>query len=435
MAYTSNQLMQIQTSARTSNTKNIIRNVVLSKQRIPALAASISVDVLGDSNSVFSVQVTRSSDSRFYNFTTNTFLAATTSQSRLKNQSPGVFNLAIPAAASGDTYTVIVMAEPHYGTELSIGNGIRYAENITQEANAEITFATDTSISSVSATAIGTSTGSIMHNHFGGKRPTVVMNDLQLTVPAAIADYGLFIDTTDSPTDLNNGTWNANALYWQTGNYVANGAGTDSTTLILDSVDDLYVGMQVSHVNSVFQTALRSITAINTNTKTLTLDGNETWSNDHVILFRAYGPNLIRKAVSIGLTLENLTCRLGQTTTTFKTETTSNIAEGGSIAVNGTGGIGKGATVRMRGLDKSDSGDPCVVATVTGSPTAGSFTIADGKIEASASRPVRAKTKIYIDGSSNKAYISGTISIEKYPSANQNIYVDTNRIFTIGVNS
>mgnify|MGYP001348062965 CR=1 FL=1 len=97
------------------------------------------------------------------------------------------------------------------------------------------------------------------------------------------------------------GKWNEKALYWQSGNYTANGAGSSSTSLTLTSVDDLFVGMQVAYVNSVFQTALRAITAINTSTKTVTLDGAETWSDTHVIIFRAYGTRLINSAIGAKL--------------------------------------------------------------------------------------------------------------------------------------
>ena len=431
MAYTSNQLRQIAASARTSNLNNTINSVTFGNVNLKAEASSVSVNVTGSANSVFSAQVTRSSDGFFYNFTTQTFLAAVTSQSRLKNQSPRSFSLAIPAAASGDVYTVIIMAEPHYGTRLTIGNGIRYAVSVTQLGSAKITFTA--SGTGITNTALGDSTGSIVDTFPTLRGPTVVIDELQLTVPDAASDNGFFITTTG--IDLNKGTWDSGALYWQTGNYVANGAGTDATALILDSVDDLFVGMQVGVIAGTAQAELRAITAINTTTKTLTLDGNETWANDNVILFRAYGLRLIKQVIGIGLSLRNPTVKLGQTTTSIKTELTSDISEGGDIAVNGTTGIGKGATIRMRGVKKNSETGACVVGGLGNSTTAGSFVLTNGEIEASATRPVRVNTLIYIDGSSNKVFLNGTLSISKYPAAAQTIYVDTNKILTKGTAS
>jgi len=428
MAYTSNQLTTIAASARTSNLNNTINSVTFGNVNLKAEATSVSVDVNGSANSVFSAQVTRSSDGFFYNFSTKTFLAATTSQSRLKNQSPGSFSLAIPAAASGDVYTVIIMAEPHYGTRLSIGNGIRYSTSITQLGNAKITFTA--SGTGITNTALGDSTGSIVDRFTDFGQPTVVMNNSQVTVDDSGGQFGHFI--TEASADLNNGTWNSNALYWQTGNYVANGAGTDATALILESVDGLHVGMQVALINSVYQSALRAITDINTTTKTLTLDGNETWSNDHVILFRSYGSRLIKEAIGIGLGLTNPTVNFGKTTTTLRTELTGAATD---FDVNGNFGIGVGATIRMRGLKKDSSTNACTVSEVVSSAAAGTISIVNGSVNASTARRIRAKTIIYIDGSSNKVFLNGTLSISKYPSAAQTINIDMNKILTIGTGS
>jgi len=428
MAYTSNQLTTIAASARTSNLNNTINSVTFGNVNLKAEATSVSVDVNGSANSVFSAQVTRSSDGFFYNFSTKTFLAATTSQSRLKNQSPGSFSLAIPAAASGDVYTVIIMAEPHYGTRLSIGNGIRYTASITQLGNAKITFTA--SGTGITNTALGDSTGSIVDRFTDFGQPTVVMNNSQVTVDDSGGQFGHFI--TEASADLNNGTWNSNALYWQTGNYVANGAGTDATALILDSVDDLFVGMQVAVIAGTAQAELRAITAINTTTKTLTLDGNETWANDNVILFRAYGSRLIKEVIGIGLGLTNPTVNFGKTTTTLRTELTGAATD---FDVNGNFGIGVGATIRMRGLKKDSSTNACTVSEVVSSAAAGTISIVNGSVNASTASRIRAKTIIYIDGSSNKVFLNGTLSISKYPSAAQTINIDMNKILTIGTGS
>ena len=428
MAYTSNQLITIAASARTSNLSNTINSVTFSNTNLRAEATSVSVNVTGSVNSVFSAQVTRSSDGFFYNFTTQTFLAAATSQSRLKNQPPGSFSLAIPAAASGDVYTVIITAESHYGTKLAIGNGIRYTTTAAQVGNAKITFTA--SGTGITNTALGDSTGSIIDRFANAGSPTVVMNNLQVTVADSGGQFGYFITEADDTS--NNGSWGENALYWQTGNYVANGAGTDATALILDNVDGLYVGMQVALINSVYQSDLRAITAINTTTKTLTLDGNETWSNDHVIIFRAYGSRLIKEAIGIGLGLANPTVNFGKTTTTLRTELTGAATD---FDVNGNFGISVGATIRMRGLRKNSSASECVVSGVGTSEAAGTISIANGSVNASDARPIRARTIIYIDGSSNKVFLNGTLSISKYPAAAQTINIDMNKILTIGTGS
>ena len=417
---------------------NLITNINIRRTNLTTRATSLPVKVIGDAESVFSAIVTRSSDGRLYNFTTQTFEATTTSQCRLKNQSPGIFVLAIPAAESGDTYTITITAEPHYDTRLSMGNGIRFAQTVTQVGNSTISLYATHSLGLMSDTVIGTSTGSQFDSFSSVESPTVTMNKKQITSPGAADDNGFFIITTNNNIDLNNGIWNNGALYWQTGNYVANGAGTDSTSLTLTSVDGLVVGMQVSEINTVYQTALRAITAINTSTKTLTLDGNETWSNDHVILIRAYGPRLIKKTCGAEISLnDDATVELGQISTSIHTELTSNVSAGTEINVIGTRGIGKGATIRMRGIEKSlDTSGNMTVATIpTTSLTEGAITFANGRLVASSGRPIRVKTKMYIDGCSNEIFLNGTINIAKYPSSNTNVLVDLRKVLTRGTAS
>ena len=411
---------------------NLIKSATIEQKPMRAGAANRSLIVVGDPNALFHVRISRSSDTKIYDFTLNSFQTAVTSQSRLKNQSTGEISIAFPAAASGDTYSLQVTADANSNTAFESGkNKLVQTVTFSQRGNSKITFTA--SGTGITNTALGDSTGSSSDSFTETSAPKVVIDELQLTVPDAASDNGFFITTTEK--DLNNGTWDSGALYWQTGNYVANGAGTDATALILDSVDDLFVGMQVAVIAGTAQAELRAITAINTTTKTLTLDGNETWANDNVILFRAYGLRLIKQVIGIGLSLVNPTVRLGQTTASIKTELTSDISEGDDIAVNGTTGIGKGATIRMRGVKKNSETGACVVGGVTNSTTAGSFVLTNGEVEASAAKPVRVKTKIYIDGSSNKVFLSATIGVYKYPLAAQTINVDINKILTKGTAS
>ena len=411
---------------------NLIKSATIEQKPMRAEAANRSLIVVGDPNALFHLIISRSSDAKIYNFTLNSFETAVTSQSRLKNQSPGEISIAFPAAASGDTYSLQITADANSNTAFESGkNKLVQTVTFSQRGNSKITFTA--SGTGITNTALGDSTGSSSDSFTETVAPKVVIDELQLTVPDAASDNGFFITTTEK--DLNNGTWDSGALYWQTGNYVANGAGTDATALILDSVDDLFVGMQVAVIAGTAQAELRAITAINTTTKTLTLDGNETWANDNVILFRAYGLRLIKQVIGIGLSLVNPTVRLGQTTTSVRAELTSDISEGGDIAVIGTTGIGKGATIRMRGIKKNSETGACVVGGLSNSTTAGSFVLTNGEVEASAAKPVRVKTKIYIDGSSNKVFLSATIGIYKYPLAAQTINVDINKILTKGTAS
>jgi len=436
----------------------LIKTIKIDNTAIRTGGASRSVVITGDSDAVFSLKVLRSSDGRYYNFFTNTFEATYTSKSRLANKKPGSFSIVFPAATSGDTYTIHVFAEPHYNTEFNFGsNKLHYSTVIEQvgsgsgDGNSTITFATDTSISTVSATTIGTSTGSSTDKFVGASRSTVTMKDKQLTVPAATGNYGVFI--TDPGVTSNVGEWDANDLYWittaadhETTSASTHDTGSDSTALVLDNVDGLYIGMHVSAIESGSVTStMPTITAIDTDTLTVTLSATQTWDITKDITFRAYGPGLIKKTTNIELELTNATCKLGQESTTVRTAIAS--GTGTAVDVNGTGGIGNGATIRCKFIDKSTHASPCVVAHggATGHITQGTLNITRGLFCATTTAtfnpplgvdvPIRAGTIIYIDGSSADIYLSGTISISKYPTTNKNIYIDVSKIFTAGVNT
>ena len=157
--------------------------------------------------------------------------------------------------------------------------------------------------------------------------------------------------------------------------------------------------------------------------------------------FRAYGPRLIQNAIGIGLSLTDPTVKLGQLVTSIDDEITSNISSATEFNVNGTLGVGAGGSSENERIGKkSEDAGAATVVTVDSSGngegiTGGMIGITNARIIASADRPVRSGTKMYIDGSSNLVYLSGKIGISKYPEANQNIYVDTNKILTIGTSS
>jgi len=410
----------------------LIKSIKLDSKTLDSSAGTFVVIVEGTAGAFFDLQIQRSSDSRYYNFDTRTFEANYTNKSRSKKLRPGTQNIEVPAASGGDTYTAQFYTSPAYNTEISIGSN-KYFHTVQKKQfkDTTITFIASGDTTQVTSTTIDTLTGSIVKQ----TPSTVKIVDKQISVQAVAADFGFFLNNTT--TNLNNGTWNQGAMYWQSGNYVANGGGTDSTSLVLTSVEGLVVGMQVAKINSVYQEELRSITAINTSTKTVTLDGNETWSDTHVIIFRAYGPSLINQAIGVKLSVDSTTARLGQITTSIDDEITSNVAAGADINVNGTLGISKGAKIRMRGLNKSSSSSDCTVSAVDnvangGGITGGALQLANGQLEASSDRPIRTKTTIYVDGSSNELFLTGNINVTKFPDTNQNIYIDTDKMLTAG---
>jgi len=414
-----------------------IKQIIYNEQ-INSSAQNIVLNVTGDQDALFSVSVVRSSDSKNYNFDSATFVATTTSQNRLENLSPGEINIEVPAASGGDTYTVTLIANVHLGTTFSDGTFVKNTV-VTQLANTTITFTATGS--GFTNTNVGQITGSAYNNFSVNSRLVVKMDKKQITVPSAFGDFGFFITSTTS--DLNNGEWNSDAFYWETTEAIVTnpaGDGVSGNTVTVADLTSLVVGMTlVYHKGTTAPGSATEISSINTNAKTITFSTSVAFEDGETMTFRAFGPRLIRRAINIGINLKNSTVVLGQITTSVDDEITSNVTAGGDINVNGTTGIGVGATIRMRGLNKSSSASACTVSRVDsalsvngGGITGGAIQIANGQLEASSDRPIRTKTKIYIDGSSNKVFLNGDIIVDRLSAANQVVYIDMSKITTQG---
>jgi hypothetical protein len=416
----------------------LIKKININKSSLKAEAIGRVLNIEATSGAKYIVRIGRSSNTNLYNFDTEVF-AAESVNSSFNGSGSRQIPIAFPAAASGDTYTINIFSTN--GAEiLSSANKLFKSIVLKQVGNGQITF--NAVGFGFTDTTIGTSTGSTLDNLAASSASTVVMNEKQITVMSAAADYGHFITSTTS--DLNNGKWDAGAFYWEYDKDIVTnpaGDGVSGNTVTVANLTGLVVGMTlVYHKGTTAPGSATTISDIDLETKTITFSTSSAFEDGETMRFRAFGPTLIKKAIGIDLSITKPTVRLGQTTTSIDDELTSNVTEGNPFNVNGTIGISKGATIRMRGLEMSEDTGASTVSAVDsvnngGGLTGGRITITNGKAKASSDRPIRTGTKIYIDGSSNKIYLSGTVNIHRYPAANQTIYIDMSKITTAGTAS
>ena len=71
----------------------IVSYIYIDDSNLVAASSFRTLRIEGDSNAVFSLTATRTSDGKFYDFTTDIFESLVTSRSRLRNQSPGSFKI------------------------------------------------------------------------------------------------------------------------------------------------------------------------------------------------------------------------------------------------------------------------------------------------------------------------------------------------------
>ena len=399
---------------------NKITSVEIDQTLLPYSSTSRYIRVKGDSDAVFTLEI-KKSDGKYYDFTTNEFLTTITSRSKLTNVKVGgqyQTNITFPTVSSAETYTIIIYALPAFDTEFDdvFLNKVIYQTSISQAGVGTITFSGDIEELPITGTpALGSSTGSVNARYLRNSRKTV---NLLTTISTnkATADAGFLINAQPSPDDF----------YWATTETV-DGTTSSSTTVVVDDLSNLVEGMDLVYKTGTTPAAANTkIIAIDTNTKTLTLSVANSLTNNDVMTFRAYGPELIRDAIGIGLEFFNLSLKLVQLTNTLRTTLSST---GTSADVYGTFGIAKGATIRCKFLQLQGV-DGTTIGSVTQDDEAGSITIANGTFGVA-----KANAKIYIDGSSNSAILEGKVLIDKYPEANQTIYLDLDRILTAGAAS
>ena len=112
---------------------------------IPAGINPRAYTVYGTVGAVFSIEVMDSS-SKFYNFSTNAFTTAYTSENRLSNiriEGSYTGSIVFPGVSSDDTYKIYLWAEPHFETEIApnvSSNSILYITTVRQLANRYIRF-------------------------------------------------------------------------------------------------------------------------------------------------------------------------------------------------------------------------------------------------------------------------------------------------------
>jgi hypothetical protein len=216
---------------------------------------------------------------------------------------------------------------------------------------------------------------------------------------------------------------------------VVNGAISSSTTLVLDSVVNLIVGMTLSYTSSGSISGAPVITAINGNT--LTLSVAQSLSDGVTLGFRAYGPTLIGRTFGMEVSFSNFVAKGTQLTKTVRTDTTFPASDGAvTINLNGTYGVSGGNVARLTGFNINENGNNNLIVSVSPSSTAGSVNVTfQGSADDVSSSVVPVGTTLYINGCHQEIKVEGTVNVSKYPSSNQKLALDLTKFITHGTAS
>jgi len=418
-----------------------INSVQINQSNMSAAAQTRLLKIVGDLGASFIVNVIKingTGKESYYNFKTSAFTDAFVSANALKGTvGSSIFSVPIvfPADSSGDVYSIIVLPSQK-NTVFKKGVGV-VNKKITQVGQTTVSIEVDE----------GTEINSAFTAKYTANPPDAVVSSVGSTVQPGFTNIPVDWTLTNTSSDANgfgfmlpnrpaSNQFTIPDSYWFTAKVgICNGTISSSTTLVLDSVASLVVGMTLSTVSSGSISGAPVITAINGNT--LTLSVAQSIANDVNIGFRAYGPALISKVFGMNIAFNNFVAigtqliKSVRTNTAFP-ESDSNV----TLNLNGTYGISGGNLVSFNGFNINASGSNNLIASVSASATAGSVVVEFiGSAEGVVAAVVPVGTKIYINGSHQEIKVTGTVTINKYPATDSKLALDLTKFITHGAAS
>ena len=420
-----------------------IKGLTIDKAIMSSASTTLQYFIVGDPEAVFSLQVRESSNNKFYNFNTGAFTSDFTSENTLKNISTGGKfrgNIIIPANASGSVYKFLVFAYPEFNTKISdniSSNNFLHTREVTQEPGITVRFSTASEqVSGDNLEGIGTFVGSTAGSSNSSLTTEVAFS--QVITDADSLALGYKWEQGVKTNVLSDGLKPIDSDFFTKVATQTNGAGTNSDSMIVDSVSNLVIGMGLVSIadsgdleqsGSLGVLTYPTITAINTVTKTVTLSDTPTWADDKAVVFRAYGSDLIQQSTG-GLFEFNLSVFPKSATHSFDTKNYGTVRVNGavsastSIAIDNISGISVGSRVIGAEVDSESENNLVTAVHASGTP-----------ITVTAAQTLADNTLLFVHGSTITATIEGTITIKTFPTASTDVFYDIDRAFVLATNS
>ena len=404
-------------------------------------ATKLTYRIEGEQDAVFSLQVKdNSSPNKFYNFVTEAFTNDITSENTLANiKISETYSgaIEIPATTGGNTYRFMLFANPSFDTEIDRAVSVDKffaGINIEQESQVTVRFSTFSEQDNTNLVGIGAFVGSTTGSSNAVANVRVDFTETLIDSSTGAHGYKWTAPTGTNPSNslASNLQPNESDFYVEKTHETV-GSGSSATSMVLDSVDNLVVGMNLFSIESSSVTTSGSlgvltyptITAIDIGNKTVTLSSAHSWATGKDVKFKAYGSDLITES-SNGIFEFDLTVfpESGHPTSTrtknWGRATVNGAVSSDSIQVTGARGLSTGAKIVGAGVNSKDGNNVITAVHSSGTPitVAGAQVIAD-------------KTVLLIHGASEQGTIEGTITIKKFPSASTDVYFDVDRAFTL----
>ena len=424
-----------------------INSFKVSTRNIDSSAKTIECFITGEVGSYCHLHILdNSSPTKYYNFKTKSFVNGFNSQNNLNIVLDGNtfnFTIKIPSSPGGNSYTFLLIPNYHFETQV-LGGGIGLLkQTINQEKDVTVRFSTSSDQADTNFVGIGAFIGSTSGSSNSRSTRTVsISEDLADTGDGLSLGYKYSFDTTgfggaSTPRRafLADSLQPIDADFFTKLTKETNGTGSSSTSLILNDVDNLVIGMSLVDIESSSVTTSGSlgvltyptITAINTQTKTVTLSSAHSWADAKDITFRAYGSELIRLSTNLNVSFDLSVIPTGALATTDfggGSVTVNGDQSSNSINVDGIRGVSVGSRIFGPGVNFANGANTVTAVHASGSP----ITLADTQTLAD-------NTILTVYGSSINANIRGSMIINSFPSVSTDVFYDIDRAFILATNS
>ena len=415
-----------------------INNFTINESDLATTASSRQYTVNGEKDAEFILQVFNSSQ-QFYDFATRSFSATFTSTSSLKvkmKSTTFTSNINFPANASGDTYTILLLASPNKDTEINFGKGKNsYSTTITQLGSpANLTFTT------VSGTSAAYGTPPTVVSTVSTTSTAVVTKAINWTLTNSETEAnGFGLRLTRQPIDTD---WYFTTTDTVDG-AVAPSDASDGFLVVVDDVTDLCAGM---HVTAVSGGSLVAATIIDIDIigKKFKISAAQTFADGITLTFQARGSSVIKKAIGVDINFSEFNSSTTSTTAgptpftkTVLTTVSGDATARKTIALTDTYGLHGGAHLIFGGLNVVNT-DANTIASINAdvSGSSGTMTVlVSQSTDLVAGTTLSFKPINATESLGTQVTINNTVSITTHPSTARTIYLNLDNFITLGAAS
>tara|TARA_R110002020_G_scaffold459537_1_gene677574 strand:- start:186 stop:1463 length:1278 start_codon:yes stop_codon:yes gene_type:complete len=420
---------------------NKVTGINLDKQSLKSSAQVLNYKVVGEKNAVFSLQVKDSSSpNKFYNFITDTFTSTFTSENTLQNISIDSSyvdgSIKIPAASSGAEYRFLVLADPFFNSKTTGQNSFLLTKDITQEADVTVRFSTASDQAASNFEGLGVFVGSVSGsaNQTANNQITVTSYSIADAADSLSLGYKFEFDASRFTQKVADNLQPVDSDFFTKIATQTNGSGTNSTSMTLDSVDNLVVGMSLVSIadssdleqtGSLGVLTFPTITAIDIDTKTVTLSAAPSFGDDKAVVFRAYGSDLITQSTGGVFEFNNFlvspATNLGSLIGTHgRLIINSSVSSSTSLTVDNQLGASVGSRVFGAGVKTNSNNNLITAIHASGTP-----------VTVGGNQTIRDNVVLKVLGSSSYVLINGNITIVTFPSISTDIFYDIDRALVL----